>query len=476
MTLSERYDVVVIGGGPAGEIAAQYAIQDSDRTCALVERELLGGECSYYACMPSKALLRPVELAAAAGRVQGLTGRPEFDPDGLLARRDVFTSHYDDAGQVEWARGAGIDVVRGRGRVVGERRVSVTGSEGARHLEATSAVVLATGSVSTVPDMYREVAPWSSRDATGLREVPGSLVIVGGGVVACEAATWLSALGSTVTMLVRGERLLARMEPFAGDLVADGLRDAGVDVRLGAAPDAVHRDVVSDGGLGRLHGGPVRVRLGDETMEADEILVATGRRPATDDLGLDSVGLTPDDIAWDSRTTPAWLFSVGDVNGSPMLTHWGKYQARLAGDRIARLAAGSSEAVAMSSPAPVPQVVFTDPQVASTGLTEAQARSRGLGVRVVDRPFSGVAGASLHGDDPIGQARLVIDTATGTIVGATFAGAEAGELLHAASIAVVGRVPLEVLWHAVPSYPTVSEIWLHLLEAARRPESPTPGG
>ncbi|CAM2782979.1 NAD(P)/FAD-dependent oxidoreductase [Actinomyces slackii] len=462
----DSYDVVVIGGGPAGENAAQYAIAGTGMTAAIVEGELMGGECSYFACMPSKALLRPLEVAAASRSLPGL--RPaELDAPALLERRDRWASHYDDAGQVRWAQGAGITVVRGWGRLAGERRVAVSGPAGERVLLARQAVVLATGSRPVVPDPLSEVAAWDSRDATAVQEVPVRLVIVGGGVVACEAATWMSALGSEVTMLVRGPRLLSTAEPFASQIVAESLAGLGVRVLTGARVSAASRPRRQDRpALGRLHGGPVSLEVARggvrESIEADEVIVATGRRPLLEGLGLESVGLSAEDVV--SGRMPQWLDAVGDASGGAPLTHMGKYQARVVGERIAARATGR-EPEPVAGDVPVPRVVFTDPQVASCGLTEAQAREAGLEVATAQVAYTSAAGAALLRDDARGRAQLVVDRAARAIVGATFVGPEAGELIHAATIAIVGEVPVERLRHAVPAYPTASEIWLRLIES-----------
>lgn len=463
MSTPEQVDIVVIGAGPVGENIAQYATEDSGLRAVLVERELVGGECSYYACMPSKALLRPIEVAATATHLQGLSS-PLLDREALLARRDEWVSHYDDSGQVEWAEGVGIPVIRGAARLAGERLVTVDGPDGVRTLRARHAVVLATGSEPNVPAPYAGCAPWGSRDATGVREVPERLVVIGGGVVACEAAVWMNALGSRVTMLVRGDRLLGREEPFASEIIHNALTDSGIEVRLNAEATDCRRDDVRDTGLGRIHGGPVRLTVDGEELTADELLVATGRSPRLKDVGLESLGLDSHSVLDDH---PDWLVLVGDASGEAPLTHWGKYRARVLGEQLAARAEGRS-VPATPEDVPVPQVVFTDPQVASVGLTESTARERYADIVVVNVPWSSAAGAALQRDDPPGAAQIVVDCATGVVVGATFVGPGAGDHLHSATIAITGRVPVHVLRHAVPSYPTASELWLRLLESLPR--------
>ena len=472
---SEEYDVVVIGGGPAGENAAQYAVEGTGMTSAVIEHELLGGECSYWACIPSKALLRPVAVADVTTDLTGVS-TAQVEPKELLARRAYWVSDYDDSGQVSWADGAGIAVLRGAGRLTGERTIRVTSEEGDRSVRARRAVVIATGSEATVPEMYADALPWTSRDATGVVEVPDRLAVVGGGVVACEAAIWMAALGSQVTLLVRGDRLLARTEPFAGDAVLTSLGRRGVTVRFGAEVSGVRRAEPVPSGVGRIHGGVVTLSTSVGEVEADEVLLAIGRSPRLDDIGLGSVGLTPDDVT--GGRMPDWLHAVGDASGGPPLTHWGKHQARVVG---ARIAAGAADEVAWEPDreAPVPQVVFTDPEVASVGLTETEARTAGRDVVVSRVPSSAAAGTGLLRDHVEGESQLVVDVDTRLLVGGTFVGPGAGELVHAATVAIVGGVPVHVLRHAVASYPTASELWLRMLEdlpRELRTPPPEPGG
>ena len=482
----DTWDVVVIGAGPVGENAAEYAVKGSERTAVLIEDQLVGGECSYWACMPSKALLRPVEVVSAADALPGVTGA-RLDPAATLARRDEIISNRDDAGQVRWAEDTGIDVMRGRGRLAGVRTVEVTAADGSvRTIYARRAVVLATGTTAAIPPVpgLVQARPWISRDATNLVEVPGRVAIVGGGVVGCEAATWLSALGAEVTIIQHGPRLLPRSEPFAHDLVAEQFQKAGVRVRTDARLERVERADAADTGVGRVHGGPVTLTVDGEDLVVDEVLVATGRVPGTVDVGLETVGLgkvaeQKAFVAVDEQFTVRevygdWLYAVGDVNGLALLTHMGKYQARVCGAVIAaraeNLALDSIRFRDLADARAVPQVVFTEPEVASVGLTEQAARDLGIDVELVDYDLGSLAATYIQRKDYRGHARLVIDRDGDILVGATFVGPEVAELIHAATIAIVAQVSLELLRHAVPSYPTVSEIWLRLLES-RDPSS-----
>ncbi|MEV1155939.1 NAD(P)/FAD-dependent oxidoreductase [Micromonospora chokoriensis] len=469
-----EYDVVVIGAGPVGENVADRVVQGG-LTAAIVERELVGGECSYWACMPTKALLRSASALRAARQLPGareaVTG--DLDAAAVLGRRDSVASHWQDDGQVSWLASAGIALHRGQGRIVSTRVVEVAGVDGVTTtLTARHAVVVATGSSALLPDIpgLRESAPWSSREAASASSVPRRLAIIGGGVVAAEMATAFAALGSAVTVLAR-DGLLPSAEPFAGELVTESLREAGVSVQLGTEAVAVNRD-----DSGAVH---IKTAAG-ERIEADEVLVAVGRTPNTQDIGLERVGLAPG--AWlavdDTLRVVGggeWLYAAGDVNRRVLLTHQGKYQARAVGDVIVARAKGEKvedgrwgRHVATVDERAVPQVVFTDPEIASVGLTAAGAEAAGLRIRVVDYDLGAVAGASLHADGYKGHARMVVDEDRRVIVGFALAGPDVAELIHAATIAIVGEVPLDRLWHAVPAYPTVSEVWLRLLETYGR--------
>ncbi len=462
----QQFDVIVLGAGPAGENAADVAVRHG-LSAAIVERELVGGECSYWACMPSKALLRPGDVQDTAGRAPGFVGG-QIDVDEALGRRDALAAHWDDSGQVSWLEGVGVTLLRGHGRLAGEKVVEVEHADGSiERLEASRAVILATGTSALMPPIegLAEAGVWDSRDVTTSKEVPRRLLIIGGGVVGVEMAQAWQSLGSEeVTILQLDDRLLEREEPFVGVELRKALERRGIAVYTGANTKRIRREAVD---------GPVvaEVTLSDDTaisIEADEVLVATGRRPNTSDLGLTTIGLEDggyvevDDHLQATAVDGGWLYAVGDVNGRSLLTHTGKYQARIAGAHAAGVATS-----AWGDRRATPRVVFTNPQIAAVGMTEAAASEAGVNVRVVTYDIGQTAGAATLGRGYRGTCALVVDADRHVLVGATFVGPTVGELLHAATVAIVGEVTLDSLWHAVPSFPTLSEVWLRLLEAYR---------
>jgi pyruvate/2-oxoglutarate dehydrogenase complex dihydrolipoamide dehydrogenase (E3) component len=466
-----QFDVIVIGAGPTGENVADRAVKGG-LTAAIVESNLVGGECSYFACVPSKVLLRSSAALEAARRVEGakqaVTGA--LDASAVLARRTSFTSSWKDAGQVEWLDKEKITLFRGRGRLAGERAVEV---EGVR-LTARQAVAICTGTDPLMPDIsgLAAASPWNNRDATRTDRVPRRLAVLGGGPVACELAQAFRSLGSQeVTVLDRAARLLERFEPLVGERVATRFRELGIAVHSSANVTRVER---------RAPGGPVRISFnGSANIEADEILVATGRIPNTRAIGLETVSLKPgdwldvDDTCRVKSVAGGWLYAAGDVNHRALLTHMGKYQARACGDAIVARAKGElntqpspwSRFAATADHAAVPQVVFTDPEAAAVGLTEAQARDAGLRVRTSEFDMAHISGTKILADGYQGYAKIVVDENRRVIAGATLIGQDVGEMIQAFTIAVVGQVPLDRLWHAVPCFPTMSEIWLRLLES-----------
>ena len=456
------FDVIVVGGGPTGE-EASARLSDRGLDVVLVEDRLIGGECGHWACIPSKALLRPPEVIAEAHRVAGAREAVNGGPDvpAVLARRDEVIGVENGSGPSDgflmpWVQEHRLTFIRARGRLVDERRVAVDDEV----LEARRAVVLAGGSEPLLPpiDGLDELeGVWTNRDATTTEEIPERLVIVGAGPVGVEMAQAFQKLGSQVTLIEGERRILPTHEEFACVQLTTALEGYGVDIRTGQRAVRFAKD-----------GDTYVVTTSDgNTAQGDRVLVALGRRAPTQDIGLETVGLNPSgflqvDEHMRVRGTP-WLYAAGDINGRALFTHMGKYQARIAADHIL----GDAHAIAHGADArQAPHVVFTDPQVVAVGHTTDSAGAAGIAVEVYDTETEASLGGLFYAPGADGTARFIVDRDRRVLIGCTITGSEVVDFLHAATIAVVGEVPLDRLRHAVPPFPTRSELWLSLLEQA----------
>ena len=377
----------------------------------------------------------------------------ELDVAAVLARRDEIIHDLSDDAQLPWLEDRGIELIRGHGRLSGERRVTV----GDEEIEAKRAVFLATGSLPAmppIPGLDEFDCAWTNRDATTTHEIPERLVVLGGGVVGVELSQAFQTLGSQVTLIEGARRLIPNEEEFACIQLTEALRELGVEIRTAQKAEAI--EPADD--------GTVTVTTTDGgAAVADKVLVALGRQPSTKDLGLEVVGLEPGKtIHVDAHNrVPGhdWLYAIGDINGKALFTHMGKYQARISADHVL----GHDHVLSHGADGPLsPRVIFTEPQVAAVGHTSETAEEAGMIFDIVETPTSGNAGGSFYGRNAPGTTRWIVDRERRIVVGCTITGAEIADFLHAATIAIVGEVPLERLRHAVPSFPTRSEIWLKL--------------
>ncbi len=441
--MAERYDAIVIGAGVAGEVCAEE-LADGGMRVAICERELVAGECGYWACIPSKTLLRPGDVLAEARQAPGareaVTG--EIDIGEALAWRDFMVSGWDDSDQAEHLADKGIDLRRGEARIVGPGAVEVAGDRlGAERL------IVATGSEAMIPPIegLRELdGIWTNREATGLKEVPDRLLVLGGGPVGVELGQALSRMGSSVAIVESDDRLLPGEAPALGEALGQALEAEGIEVHLGAKASAAER---------RADGFSLFLENRSE-LRGDRLLVATGRRPRVDGIGLEAVGIDPEQasegIAVDERMRAAeGVWAIGDVTGIWPFTHVGKYQGRVA-------AAGILGGDVRADYRAVPRVVFTDPQVAAVGEVDG-AESGTAELESISRTST----YTREYDKRPGFLRLVSDGRR--LVGAQAVGPEAGEWLQQATLAIKAEVAVDVLRQTIQPYPTFSEAFFYAL-------------
>ncbi len=444
--MSDAYDAMVIGAGPAGEVAVSRLLKQGLRV-ALVEREMVGGECAYWACIPSKTLLRPPEARAESRRAPGLA-EPEQNWNEIVEYRDYMIRDLDDSSAAESYENIGVAVLRGNARVGGPGIVEVDG-----RAVRSEVIVIATGSEPTLPPIegLDSVDHWTNREATTFSEVPRDVIVLGGGPVGIELGQMLHRYGAEVTIVQASERLIDREDPPVGEMIAAALREDGVGLRLGRRARRARRE-----------DGRTTLELDDgESVDAERLIVATGRQPRTSDLGLDSIGVMLGDrgeIPIDERcrvTDGVW--AIGDVTGVSMFTHVGKYQARVA----CRDIAGSDVRADYQA---IPRVVFSDPEIAAVGLTSEQAADQGIDLAEGRADLMGVSRTETYGKGVGGELRVLADRERRILVGAWAVGPLASEWIHQAVLAVKTRTPIEVLCDTVAQFPTFSEAYLNAVE------------
>jgi pyruvate/2-oxoglutarate dehydrogenase complex dihydrolipoamide dehydrogenase (E3) component len=442
---NDRFDAIVLGAGPGGEVVTARLNQQGLRT-ALVERELIGGECSYWGCIPSKTLLRPGDVQSEAERAYG-TSAPEINWREVADYRDYMIRHLDDSSEIESYEKSGVSVFKGEGSFRGPGSVQV----GDRTLQSER-VIIATGSDPVIPpiDGLEQAGYWTNREATNFEEPPESVVILGGGPVGIELAQMLGRFGTEVDLIESADRLLAREDPRIGELTLEALRDDGVRVHLGVKATSVSAS-----------GGRRTVHFGDEQATAQELIVAVGRKPRIDALALDKVGIEAGKrgIEVDERCRAAeGVWAIGDVTGVMPFTHVAKYQGRI----VCRDIAGDSVSADYAG---VPRVVFSDPEVAAVGLTEEQAREAGLELASFHLKLAeAIARPHTYEKEPRGELQILADKRRSVLVGAWGVGPLASEWIHFAALAVKAEVPISVLRDTVPQFPTYAEAYQYALE------------
>ncbi|MGJ9403103.1 dihydrolipoyl dehydrogenase family protein [Arthrobacter sp. KK5.5] len=456
--MDHDFDAIILGMGPGGEVAASQLI-DAGLNVAVVERELIGGECGYWACIPSKTLLRPAEARSEADRAAGVGGAA-LDWQEASDYRDTMIRHLDDTKQVDGYADQGATVVKEAGRAIGPGRILA----GDRELTAKH-IVVATGTVPVLPELpgIDDITAWTNRETYTATTLPARAIVVGGSAVGVETATFLSRFGVEVTLVHRGGALLGREEPRVGELALEYLRDAGVRVILEASASGARRDggesvleLERSGGSGKFGDD------GDARVAADVVVFATGRKANTADLGLESLGVelgTKGDVVVDSRCRAAdGVWAVGDVTGVMPFTHVAKYQARVATENIL----GRDREATYGG---IPRVVFGIPEIAAVGMTGRQARDRGLNVQSVELDAAAaLARPWTYERDPKAVLGLLADMERKVLVGAWAVGPQAGEWIHYAALAVRAELPISLLRDQVAQFPTFHEAYLAALD------------
>ena len=439
----DEFDVICLGAGPAGEALAR-TLSGSGLHLALVERDLVGGECAYWGCLPSKTLLRSAEVIAEAGRARELAAsRVDWavDRTRVAARIAWMSREWDDSGALQALEKQGATVIRGEARLVAATEVEVDG----RRLRARRAVVIATGTRPAVPPVpgLDSVQAWTNREAIKAAELPGRLVVIGSGAVGVELGQGYARLGSAVHLVESAPRILALEEPEASASLAEALQKEGVQISVGARVSSVEAS-----------GEGLAVVTSAGRIEGDRLLVATGRRPNTEVIDTERSGirLNRGFVATDPATLAAGdrIYAIGDVTGLGGFTHLSDYHGVVAGSRLRGDDARADHGA-------VPRVTFTDPEVASVGMSEAQARERGVNVFTVAQDVASTARGYIHGP-PGGTIKLVADRDRGVLIGATIVSPRAGEMLSELTLAVKQAIPISVMADVIHPFPTFARV------------------